>query len=278
MTRFFLAMFGVFAAAAIGTAAEKETRTFELRVYSVEKGKQATVNTLIAKTGIKYMKKHDMELLGAWVPTDVADDRVILLVAHKDKASAVKNTDSLQADEGLRAEVGEALKGEQVITGIARFYLNATDYSPAIKPATVGDRVFELRTYVATPHNLDNLNARFRDHTLKLFEKHGMTNVAYFNLLEGEKTTCGDLLKGCAAKGNDKCDVKPDTEVKPLALVYMISHKSQEAAKASFVKFGQDPAWKAAYSESEKKGGGPLTAKNGVKSLFLKATDYSPMK
>jgi hypothetical protein len=48
--------------------------------------------------------------------------------------------------------------------------------------------------------------------------------------------------------------------------------------KASFGKFGQDPAWTAARQESEKKGGGSLTARNGVKSLLLKATDYSPMK
>ena len=102
---------------------------------------------------------------------------------------------------------------------------------------------------MSTPHNLDNLNARFRDHTLKLFEKHGMTNVSYFNLLEGEKTTCGDLLKGCSAMGKDACDVKPDTEAKPLALVYMISHKSQDAAKSSFGKFGQDPDWKAAFRQ-----------------------------
>ena len=176
----------------------------------------------------------------------------------------------------VSAILAEFLDDGPVIASIARFYLNATDYSPAIKPAKVGDRVFELRTYIATPDNLDNLNARFRDHTLKLFEKHGMTNVGYFNFGEGEKTTVGELLKGVCPIGNDKSGVKPDTEAKPLALVYFITHKSQDAAKANFSQFGQDPAWKTAFSESQKKGS--LTAKDAVKSLFLKATDYSPIK
>ena len=38
-------------------------------------------------------------------------------------------------------------------------------------------RYFEMRTYYAAPAKLDALQARFRDHTLSLFEKHGMTNV-----------------------------------------------------------------------------------------------------
>jgi hypothetical protein len=37
-----------------------------------------------------------------------------------------------------------------------------------------GNRVFEIRTYTAPPGKLDALNARFRDHTVKLFDQHGM--------------------------------------------------------------------------------------------------------
>ena len=138
--------------------------------------------------------------------------------------------------------------------------------------------LYEMRVYYAADGKLDALNARFRDHTVKLFEKHGMTNVGYFTLTDGDKTTVGDLLKGVSAVGKDASDVKPDTEAKPLALVYMLSHKSTDAMKASFGKFSQDPAWNAARVDSEKKGGGSLTAKNAVKSLILKATDYSPTK
>jgi hypothetical protein len=62
-------------------------------------------------------------------------------------------------------------------------------------------------------------------------------------------------------------------------LVYLLAHKSPEAAKASFGAFRDDPEWKAWLGESEKKAGGPLTeAKGGVVSEFLKPTDYSPLK
>jgi hypothetical protein len=138
--------------------------------------------------------------------------------------------------------------------GIGSTLLTATDYSPEIKSTMPGGRVFELRTYTATPGKLDNLNARFREHTLKLFEKHGMTNVAYWTPIKGQRNT------------------KDDT------LIYLLAHKSDDAAKASWAAFRADPVWVAARRGSEEKAGGSLTVADGVKSEFLKPTDYSPMK
>ncbi len=61
-------------------------------------------------------------------------------------------------------------------------------------------------------------------------------------------------------------------------LIYILAHKSQDAAKASFDAFRKDPDWVSARKASEEKAGGALTVKDGVKSVFMKATDYSPMK
>ena len=61
-------------------------------------------------------------------------------------------------------------------------------------------------------------------------------------------------------------------------LIYILAHKSEDAAKASFDAFRKDPDWVAARKASEEKAGGSLTAKDGVKSVFLKATDYSPIR
>ena len=114
--------------------------------------------------------------------------------------------------------------------------------------------MFELRTYTATEGNLGHLNDRFKNHTIKLFEKHGMTNVAYWNVLKGQK---GDAN----------------------TLVYLLAHKSPEDAAKSFAAFRQDPDWVAAKKASEEKAGGSLTVdKTGVVSEFLKPTDYSPLK
>ena len=61
-------------------------------------------------------------------------------------------------------------------------------------------------------------------------------------------------------------------------LIYLLVHKSKEAADASFTAFRADPAWVAAKSASEERAGGSLTVTNGVTSVFMRATDYSPTK
>ena len=110
--------------------------------------------------------------------------------------------------------------------------------------------VYELRTYYTHEGKLPALNDRFKNHTLKLFEKHGMKNVIY----------CTEIDKEGKAVGNK--------------LVYLLAHKSQEAARASFAAFGKDPEWTAARDASEKDG--KIVSK--LESQFLVPTDYSPMK
>jgi len=115
--------------------------------------------------------------------------------------------------------------------------------------AQAAGRVFELRTYTTNPGKLDALHARFRNHTLRIFEKHGMQNVAYFRPMDA-----------------------------PLAdntLVYIIAHKSREAAKESWSAFSKDPEWQKVSTESE--ANGRLLAK-APESVFLTAADYSPLK
>ena len=75
-----------------------------------------------------------------------------------------------------------------------------------LAPSSFGD-VFELRIYTTNEGKLDNLNARFRDHTVGLFKKHGIESVGYWVPTDGEK-----------AKNT---------------LIYVIKHKSRDAAKAS---------------------------------------------
>jgi hypothetical protein len=120
----------------------------------------------------------------------------------------------------------------------------------ATSPSVAKDsRCFEMRTYYAAPGKLEALNARFRDHTCRLFKKHGMEIVGFWIPTEKEQ--------GAENK-----------------LIYILAHKSREAAKKSFADFGNDPEWKKARSESE--ANGKLVEK--VESVFMSATDYSPMK
>jgi hypothetical protein len=114
--------------------------------------------------------------------------------------------------------------------------------------AAQGPRVFELRTYTAPEGKLNDLHARFRNHTLRLFERHGMTNVVYLKPLDPP------------ASNNQ--------------LVYLLAHPSREAAKANWAKFASDPEWKKVASESQ--ANGRILEK--VESVFFEAADYSPMK
>ncbi len=107
------------------------------------------------------------------------------------------------------------------------------------------DRVFELRTYTTFPGRLPALNKRFRDHTLKLFEKHGMKNEQYW--------------------------VPTDPKLAENTLIYVISHASEEAAKKSWEGFRNDPEWHKARDESE--ADGKIVQK--VEAVFMKLTDYS---
>jgi hypothetical protein len=114
--------------------------------------------------------------------------------------------------------------------------------------ASTSGHVFEIRTYTAEPGKLDALHARFRDHTVAIFKKHGMTSVGYF--------------------------APTDEPLSKNTLIYILSFPSRDAAKKSWDDFRNDPEWQKAQKASEENG--KLVTK--VDSVFAEATDFSPMK
>jgi len=115
---------------------------------------------------------------------------------------------------------------------------------PGPEPAST--TVYELRIYHAYEGKLDDLLRRFRDHTVQLFEKHGIKNVAYW-------TPTDEPLKG-------------------KTLVYIVAHPSREAAAANWKAFGADPEWQSVRDKSE--ANGKLVEK--IDSTYLALTDFSP--
>jgi hypothetical protein len=109
-------------------------------------------------------------------------------------------------------------------------------------------KVFEIRTYHTLPGRLDALHKRFREHTMKIFEKHGMSNVGYW--------------------------VPQDNPAHENTLIYVISHASRVQAKTNWVEFLADPEWKKVAEESQKDG----KIVERVESVFVDATDYSPIR
>ena len=118
----------------------------------------------------------------------------------------------------------------------------------AVRAQSQSKRVFELRTYTTHEGKLGDLHKRFRDHTMRIFKKHGMENIGYWQPQDA-----------------------PDSQN---TLIYVISHQSRDAAKKSWADFQADPEWQKVSAESQVNG--RIVSK--VVSVFMDATDYSPMK
>ncbi len=110
-------------------------------------------------------------------------------------------------------------------------------------------RVYELRTYATLPGRLPALHKRFAEHTMKLFEKHGIRNEMYW------------ILTDDARKDN--------------TLIYLLSHESQEAAEKNWKAFQADADWIKVRDASE--ADGKILAK-APERVFMRLTDYSPGK
>jgi len=134
------------------------------------------------------------------------------------------------------------------VSSFAAVFVLGHVYGRAAAEVQKPSRVFEIRTYTTEEGKLDALLARFRDHTTKLFEKHGMTNVGYW--------------------------VPQDEPKSKNTLIYILAHESRDTAKKNWDEFRNDPDWKKAQSESE--AAGKIVSK--AESVFADPTDFSPLK
>ncbi|WP_238325908.1 NIPSNAP family protein [Bryobacter aggregatus] len=108
--------------------------------------------------------------------------------------------------------------------------------------------IYELRTYTTPDGKLEDLKARFKNHTLRIFEKHGMKNVIY--------------------------TVPTDAPASQNTLIYLLQHDSKEAAIKNWDAFRNDPEWVKARAESEKNG----KIVDKAVGVYLEPVDFSPMK
>jgi hypothetical protein len=114
--------------------------------------------------------------------------------------------------------------------------------------AAQSQRVFEIRTYYTLPGRLPNLLARFRDHTVRLFEKHGITNIGYW--------------------------IPTDAPGSENTLIYIVAFPSREAAKKSWDDFRADPDWQKARAESEKDG----KIVDRIESVYMNPATFSALR
>src|SRR5579863_4215118 len=114
--------------------------------------------------------------------------------------------------------------------------------------ASAQSRVYELRTYTCNEGKLEALKARFRDHTIEIFNRHGMESIGYW--------------------------VPQDPEKSKTTLIYILVHPSREEARKHWAEFSSDPEWKKVSADSEANG----KIVSHVDSVFMDPTDFSQLK
>ena len=252
-----LSLFVAFALTLI-TPAQAEDRVYELRTYITNEGKLEALLARFRDHTCRLFEKHGIQNIGYWVPIEKADgaeNTLIYVVAHPSREAAKAAWKAFGADpEWQAARTASEANGKILAQPPGSIFMSVTDFSPPVKTEISKQaRVFEMRTYTTPAGKLADLHARFQNHTLNLFTKHGMTHIAYWTPTDEDKGANNQLI-------------------------YILSHASQEAGAASFAAFRADPAWLKAKSESEANGSLTLPQPEGVKSLYLRATDFSPIQ
>ena len=236
--------------------AAPDTRVFELRVYTCNEGKLPDLLTRFREHTCALFEKHGIQNIGYWVPVDVengAETTLYYIIAHKSREAAKASWAAFSKDPAWQAaQKASEANGKILAKKPDSTFMTATDFATIATGAGKEDRLFELRTYTCNEGKLPVLLNRFREREVALFEKHGMTSIGYFTPTEPQ---------GGAGK----------------KLIYILGHASKAAGMKSFDDFRADPEWVKLKAESEKDG--PLTVKpDGVKSVYMKATDFSPLK
>jgi len=220
---------------------------YEMRIYYCEPGRLDALLTRFRDHTTKLFEKHGMTNVGYWVPLDNADNKLVYVLSYSgDRPYRDKAWKDFMGDPDWKKAQGDSEKDGKIVKRVENMFMHETDFSFPMKvTGPANDRVFELRTYYTNPGMLPELLARFRNHTTALFAKQGMTNLNYWLPTEVDNR-----------------------------LVYMLAHPSMEGAKKAFDDFRADPEWVKVRNHSERNG--KLVEK--VESMYLKATDFSPIR
>jgi len=224
-------------------------RYYELRIYYCNPGRLDALLERFQNHTLKLFEKHGMENVGYWVPTTADNNILYYILAFPDRAARDASFKSFVADPVWKEVAAKSEESGKIIEKIVSVFMNGADVIPAINASAASpERSFELRTYTCLPGKFPDIVNRFKNHTVKLFEKHGKQNIAYF-----------------ASEEPDGAQSK---------LVYLVAHESETAAATSWAAFRADPEWIKVKEDSEK--AGKILEK--VESVYLKPTAFSKIK
>ncbi len=226
-----------------------DNKYYELRIYYCHPGRLDALIERFTNHTTRIFEKHGMENIGYWLPADNKENALYYILAFPSKEARDASWKAFSSDPEWQAVAKKSEESGKIVAKVTSVFMKTADFSPQITSSSSRDsRIFELRTYYCNPGKLPDLQTRFRDHTLKLFEKQGMENIGYWNTIEADSSQS--------------------------KLVYILAHKSLEAATKSWEAFRSDPVWIKAKTESEKNGA--IVEK--VESLYMKALSFSKIK
>ena len=154
---------------------------------------------------------------------------------------------------------------------LCAFALGRAWPSTALGAAAPDDRVFEIRLYTVGDGKVEALSRVFRDKVTPMFERHGMTNVAY--LIPREEPRCRPSRQALSVAGSPPdavpCSWSSDT------LIYILGHASREAAEANWASFLEDTEGIRSFREDYAREGVQVLT---IESAYLSATEYSALR
>lgn len=225
---------------------KKDMRLYELRVYYCEPGRLDALLDRFRNHTLRLFEKHGMKNIGYWVPIDNGENKLVYILSYKNKEEREASWKAFLEDSEWKKAKEASEQSGKIVSRIENHFMHTTDFSMKVKTSSKPkERVFEIRTYHTYENKLPDLLTRFRNHTTGLFEKHGMTNIAYWQWDDTSTT-----------------------------LFYLLAHKSQEEGKKSFDTFRTDSDWIKVRDDSEKNG----KIVDKVISEYAIATDFSPLK
>ena len=214
---------------------------FEHRVYTAVPGKLPALNDRFANHTIGFFKQYGVGMMGFWTDDIGVSNQLTYITTFNTMADRETKWAEFGSDTKRQQVFAETEVNGPLVAVVENTFMRLTPYSPSPQ---LSSKVQELRVYDTLPGRLSSLHDRFANHTMALFERHGIQNVAYWTEDVGTNNR----------------------------LVYMLGYESLADREKSWASFGADPDWKKAREASETNGSIVRKSRHRI----MRLTDYSP--
>lgn len=226
---------------------------YELRIYHAAEDRFDHLQERFREHTDRIFRRHGLDPLGYWIPVEGPAKkrrRLVYLLKHPSRYQAYRNWIHFNNDREWQKLLEQPRYRGLLSESPTSIFLTETDYSSSIAQSIdQPGGIYELRTYVCNPDKLPLLNQRFREHTTRLFNGHGMRNIGYWN-----------------------CFDTPDSTN---TLIYLIHHASREQADQNWSNFATDPEWQKVARQSQIDG---KFLAQPPERVYLRSLDFSPLR